>query len=274
MEQIFDAILRLDGTAVYVVVGLLAFGEAAALVGLLLPGEVAVLLGGVLAAQGRASLAAVLVVAAVAAVAGDSAGYELGRRWGSRLLATRIARRHRATVSHVTGRMQRHGGAVVFLGRWTSVLRAVVPALAGTSRMPYGRFMLFNVVGGVAWATVFTVAGYVAGESYRTIEAATGRGGWVVAAAVVGWVALRVLRRRRTNPDDTHDDACCPPAGEDTGGAGHAAEAADVVPPGRGGALVAGDAAGYDRSPRAVGLLGGPGQPPRMVRPFGAAVRT
>jgi membrane protein DedA with SNARE-associated domain len=88
MGQIIDAILGHDGTVVYVVVGLLAIGEAAAFIGLLLPGEVAVLLGGVLAAQGRVSLPVLLLVVAAAAIAGDSAGYEIGRRWGSRVLTT------------------------------------------------------------------------------------------------------------------------------------------------------------------------------------------
>ncbi len=211
MEQVFDAILGLDGAAVYVVIGLLAFAEAAAFVGLLLPGEVAVLLGGVLASQGRVSLPALLVVAAVAAIAGDSAGYELGRRWGARVLATRLARRHTRTVCEVMRRVQRHGGAVVFLGRWTSVLRALVPAVAGMSRMAYGRFLVFNVIGGVAWAAAFTLAGYAAGGSYRTIEAATGRGGWILTALVVGWVAVRLVLRRRRTGDDRRDDACCAP---------------------------------------------------------------
>ncbi len=197
MQQIVDAILGLDGTAVYMVIGLLAFGEAAAFVGLLLPGEIAVLLGGVLASQGRVSLPVMLVVAAVAAVAGDSAGYELGRRWGPRLLASTAARSHSGVICDVVGHVQRHGGAVVFLGRWTSVLRAVVPAAAGMSRMRYGRFLAFNVLGGVAWAAVFTVAGYAAGESYATIEAATGRGAWIVTVVLVAWMAVRLVLVRR-----------------------------------------------------------------------------
>lgn len=222
MEQIFDAILGLDGAAVYVVVGLLAFGEAAAFVGLLLPGEVAVLLGGVLASQGRVSLPVLLVVVAVAAIAGDSAGYEIGRRWGSRLLATRVAQRHTGAVDDVMAQLRRHAGEAVFVGRWTSVLRAVVPAMAGMSRMPYRRFLAFNVLGGVAWAAVFTLAGYAAGESYRTVEAATGRGGWVVAAVVVGWLSVRLWRRRR---DGRRDDGSDHPSGADVtsvDGEGHA----------------------------------------------------
>lgn len=203
MEPIIEAILGLGGIVAYVVIGLLAFAEAAAFVGLVVPGEIAVVLGGVLASQGRVSLPVMLVVAAVAAIAGDSAGYEIGRRWGPRLLDTAIVRRHAHTVRHAERYMHRHGGATVFLGRWTSVLRAIVPGVAGMTRMSYGRFLIFNVVGGVAWAAAFTVAGYAAGESYAIIDAATGWGSWILTGVLVAWVAVRVAmwRRGRRSPD-------------------------------------------------------------------------
>lgn len=199
MEQLANVILGLGEPAVYLLVGLLAFGEAAAFVGLVLPGELAVLLGGVLAAQGRVSLPVIIVVAAVGAIAGDSAGYEIGRRWGSRLGRGVLLRRHGSTITRVVCYVQRHGAVVVFVGRWTSVLRAVVPAVAGMSRMPYGRFLLFNVLGGAAWAVAFTLAGYAAGESYAAIEAATGRASLLVTAALVFWIAVKIGARRRAH---------------------------------------------------------------------------
>ena len=157
MEQVLDANLGLGGAVAYVVIALLAFGEAAAFVGLVLPGEIALVLGGVLASQGRASLPLMLVVAATAAIAGDSAGYEMGRRWGPRLLRSTTARRHADTIDAAERYLRDRGGLMVVLGRWTSVLRAIVPAVAGITRMPYPQFFVFNVIGGVAWATVFTM---------------------------------------------------------------------------------------------------------------------
>ena len=197
MGQVIDAIFGLGGAGAYVVVGLLAFGEAAAFVGLVLPGEVAVLLGGVLASRGQVSLPLILLVAAVAAIAGDSAGYEIGRRWGRRLVGTRFLRRRADAVRDVERYVRRHGGVVMFLGRWTSVLRAFVPSVAGMGRMPYGRFLVFNIVGGVAWAAVFTLAGYAAGESYAVVDALTGRAAWILTGVLVAWVAVNLVRRRR-----------------------------------------------------------------------------
>lgn len=82
MTRIVDAILTLRGMGAYAVVALLAFAEAGALIGLLVPGELAVVLGGVLASRGQVSLPVMTGVASVAAVLGESAGYELGRHLG------------------------------------------------------------------------------------------------------------------------------------------------------------------------------------------------
>jgi membrane-associated protein len=213
MEHIMNSILGLGGLAAYVAIGLLAFGEAAAFIGLLLPGEIAVLLGGVLASQGRVSLPIMLGVAAVSAIAGDSAGYEIGRRWGPRLMTSRIGRRNAATIQQAHEYMVRRGGLMVFVGRWTTVLRAIVPGVAGMSRMPYKRFLVFNVIGGVAWAAAFTLAGYVAGESYARVEAATGWGSWILGGVLVVWIASRfAMRRRRTR---THG-VLRPPSDDET----------------------------------------------------------
>lgn len=201
MGRLVDAILGLSGPAAYGLVGLLAFGEAAAFVGLVLPGEVAVLLGGVVASRGQASLPVMLAVAAVAAIAGDSVGYEIGRRYGPRILAwPPFQRRFSAQVAKASAYLEERGGRAVFLGRWTSLLRALVPGLAGMARMPYGRFLAFNVVGGAAWASTFVLAGYVAGASWRRVEQVAGRASLlllalIVLAVVVRWVTRRLVAR-------------------------------------------------------------------------------
>ncbi len=197
MSRLIDAVLGLSGPTAYALVGLLAFGEAAVFVGLVLPGEIAVLLGGVIASNGGVSLGWMVVVASVAAVAGDSAGYEVGRRVGHRLLAwPPFHRRFGDKVQRASAYLEQRGGRAVFAGRWTSVLRALVPGLAGMARMPYRRFLLANVVGGTAWATTFVVAGYLAGSSWRRVEHAAGRASLLLLATIVVIVAIRWLTRR------------------------------------------------------------------------------
>ena len=96
------------------------------------------------------------------------------------------------------------GASAVLLGRWTAFLRAVMPGLAGVSRMPYRRFLLFNAVGGLLWGVTFRLVGYFAGNSYAVVERTVGRAGAVVTALVVlaGLAVWHVRRRRRAARDE------------------------------------------------------------------------
>jgi membrane protein DedA with SNARE-associated domain len=86
----------------------------------------------------------------------------------------------------------------VFLGRFVAFFRAVMPALAGASRMPYRTFLTFNALGGVAWGVAFVAVGFLAGNSYRAVEAAVGRDAAIAVTviAVLGVVAWRLRRHR------------------------------------------------------------------------------
>jgi membrane-associated protein len=192
-------LLDVPAALAYALIGLLVFGEAALLVGFVLPGETAVLLGGVLAASGRLSLPTLLVLVVGAAVVGDSVGYEVGRRFGPRLLASRPLRRHVDRLETAKALLRERGGTAVLLGRFTAFLRAVMPGLAGLSRMPYGRFLAFNAAGGVVWGVGVTLLGFFAGHSLARIERLLGRGSAVLLVVVVVVLALLVHRRRRTS---------------------------------------------------------------------------
>ncbi|GAB3964407.1 DedA family protein [Plantactinospora veratri] len=198
MDGVIDTLTALSGWAALLVVGGLAFGESAAFVGLFLPGETALLLGGALAATGRVSLPAMVVVSTVGAIAGDSVGYEIGRWTGPPLKRSRAGR---WVGEERWGRAERfvarHGPLAVLLGRWVGVLRTLVPALAGMNRMPYRRFLLFNALGGAAWATTVVMVGYLAGASWRRIENHLGEAGAGLAALVVLCLAAWWLFRRR-----------------------------------------------------------------------------
>ncbi len=205
VSAIVDPVLRLHGLPAYALVGGLAFSEAALLVGFVLPGETAVLLGGVLAFRHQVSLPVMAAVAVVAAIAGDSVGYEIGRYFGTRLLATRIFARHRGGLERGQATLRDKGGQAVFFARFTAFLRAVMPGLAGTARMPYRRFLVWNAAGGVVWAVGFTVLGYLAGASYQRVEKIAGRASAVLLALVVLAVIIFMVRRRRRERDAAPD---------------------------------------------------------------------
>src|SRR2546425_60266 len=171
-----DRILQLHGAAAYALIFLVSALESSVFLGFVFPGEIVVLLGGVLASQGRIGLAGAISFAIAGAVIGDSIGYEVGKRYGPRLLDGPLKRfvrpehRERATTF-----IHRHGGKAVFFGRFTAALRVMVPGFAGMAEMPYHTFLLFNVLGGVLWATGVTLLGYAAGTGYRRAQHVLGR---------------------------------------------------------------------------------------------------
>jgi undecaprenyl-diphosphatase len=196
MSGLLDTVARLASPWAYIVLGLLAAAESAAFVGLAIPGETAMLFGGFLAHQGRVSLGVMMAAGAIGAVVGDSVGYEIGRRFGEPLKHSRLGRRvgqHRWAKAEAY--LREKGGRAVFLGRFIGVLRALVPALAGMSRMPYRTFLPWNLAGGVIWAPGFVLLGYLAGSSYQRVEQIAGRASLLLLLVVVAVAAMVVAAR-------------------------------------------------------------------------------
>jgi membrane-associated protein len=187
------ALAALDSSwgAGYVGVGLLVGSESA---GLPVPGETGLITASVLASQGHLSLPLVIVVGALAAIVGDNLGYVLGRNGGRRLLQ-RSARRRRL-LTQGEGFFERHGPKAVFLGRWVPWLRITGAWLAGASRMRWSRFLLWNALGGAAWATSVGLAAYLLGKAASAVLGGVGLG--LLALVVVGGTAVFLARRRRS----------------------------------------------------------------------------
>ena len=152
-----------------------------------------------MASRGEVQLPTMMVVAVLAAVLGDSVGYEVGKYVGSRFSKSRALSRHAKQMKKAEDFLQRKGGWAVFLGRFIAFFRAVMPALAGTSRMPYRRFLVFNAAGALVWGAGFVLLGYLAGNSYEAVAKAAGRDIAVVIAvlAVAGLIAWHFGSRRQ-----------------------------------------------------------------------------
>lgn len=169
--------------------------------GIPFPGETMLVTAAVYAGSGHLSIFWVIVAGTAGAIVGDNLGYTAGR-YGGRQLVTRYGRYIRIKPEQLERAeifFQRHGNKTVFLGRFVAVLRAWTAFLAGTNRMPWPTFLLYNAAGGILWAIVYGLLGYTLGHNLPLLHRITqflGIGGVVVAIIVVG-VALVLWQRRK-----------------------------------------------------------------------------
>jgi membrane-associated protein len=189
LDPIQSFLLGHGGVVAYLIVFGLVFAEDALFVGFVIPGETAAVLGGVLASRGSVDVWVMMGVVVIAAIAGDSVGYEIGRHFGTRILALRPLRTHQHRVHRAQDFVRERGAPAVFLGRFVAFFRATVPGLAGMSRMPYRRFLAWNAAGGLVWGVGVVMIGWLAGNSFARVEQAAG----TVAAIVVGVIMLGLL---------------------------------------------------------------------------------
>ena len=187
------------GAWLYVIAGGLCFAEAAILVGMVLPGETALLVAGVFAQHGTLNLYVMMVVAVVCAIAGDSVGYEFGKKFGPALRRSRLGRwvgEHRWSM--VDGFIARHGGKAVLIGRLTALFRALVPSMVGMSGMRYRTFIVWNAAGGLIWAPGCVLLGYAFSSSLATVGKSLTWAPLVILAVVAGgYLALHLRKRKR-----------------------------------------------------------------------------
>lgn len=199
VDALIDLAVRL-GSWGYLVVFAAAVLEASVFLGLVVPGETIVIASGFLAWQGLFDVKDVILVAALGAIIGDSIGYELGRHFGRPWLLShgRWIGLTPRRVRRVDAFFARHGGKAVLLGRFVAVVRSVAPFIAGSSRMPYGPFLLYNAAGAIVWAPSAVLIGYALGESWHLAERWLGRAGAIgVGVVLLVLLGLGWWRRRR-----------------------------------------------------------------------------
>jgi membrane-associated protein len=214
VSSITTDLAGLSGTVALLLIAALVFGETAVFLGFVIPGETAAVLGGVLASRGRVSLPLLIIVVVAAAVTGPLIGYEI---------AARRMRRVAGGMDRAQAVLHRRGGLAVLLGRFVAILRALMPAVAGTTRMPYRTFLIYNMLGGLIWGVGYCLLGYAAGSAYAAIERTVGTGvAIVVAVVVLGGVGFWLVRRHRreqagpaaAGPDTAGPDVVRPAAPE------------------------------------------------------------
>jgi membrane-associated protein len=199
-----EALIRTVG-----LLGLFAivFAETGLFFGFFLPGDSLLVTAGLLAQRGQFDLPTLIVVLIIAAVTGDAVGYTIGRRAGSRLFQREdsrfFKRRH---LERAEAFYERHGGKTIVLARFMPFVRTFAPSVAGAAGMPYPRFALYNVVGGVAWVISMTLLGYLLGEAAPNVDVLLLPILAVIVLISVAPPALHLWRERRASARSVEAD--------------------------------------------------------------------
>ena len=196
MPSLSEPFPLLDWIAAYgvIVVFIIVMLESA---GVPMPGETALVSAAIYAGTThRMDITTLIAAAAAAAIIGDNIGYWVGRRFGFNFL---LRNGHYVHLTHPRLKMGqylflRHGGKIVFFGRFIAFLRTFAALLAGVNLYDWRRFLLFNALGGIGWALVFGLGGFLLGRSIETFTRPVAIAG--MAAAVTGFVAGSLFFRR------------------------------------------------------------------------------
>jgi membrane-associated protein len=174
MGTLIDFILHIDvhlvqiidmfGIWSYLVIFAIIFAETGFVFTPFLPGDSLLFAVGALAALGSFNLFVMLVLLIVAAFLGDTTNYWIGHFFGDRIIENKRIPIKRAYIDQTHAFFQKHGGKTIVLARFVPIVRTFAPFVAGIGKMSYSRFISFNIVGGVLWVAIFTLAGYFFGN--------------------------------------------------------------------------------------------------------------
>jgi membrane-associated protein len=159
-----DAWTQQYGLWIYVILTAIIFCETGLVVTPFLPGDSLLFAAGAVAARGQIDLTLLLVCLTLAAIAGDTVNYWIGKRMGLALFDRfpRVLKREHLDRTHKF--YEKYGGKTIILARFVPIVRTFAPFVAGLGTMDYRRFLLFNVVGGIAWVVICMLAGYFLGN--------------------------------------------------------------------------------------------------------------
>jgi membrane-associated protein len=176
----------------------LVFAESALLLDFFVPGEVGLVVAGAAAAQNDTALSGVVAAATIGAVAGDSVGYGLGRRFGTDIAEhSRLSRWLRPGLERARRHFDRRGAVSVGIARFVGALRAVVPVVAGSAQMPYRRFIAWALPAAAMWSALMATIGYVWGDDIAGVIDHAGLAVSAVVLVVIVALLIRSHRRKR-----------------------------------------------------------------------------
>ncbi|HMV46298.1 MAG TPA: DedA family protein [Blastocatellia bacterium] len=175
LKNFLDLILHIDKHLVelvsqyqswtYGILFLIIFCETGLVVMPLLPGDSLLFAVGAIASKGDLNVFLVVALLSIAAIIGDTVNYWIGKVIGPRVFNSESSRwLNRKHLERTHEFYEKYGGKTIIIARFMPIIRTFAPFVAGIGKMSYGKFLLYNVVGGILWIALFTYAGYFFGE--------------------------------------------------------------------------------------------------------------
>jgi membrane-associated protein len=164
-----DRLIRFLSTVVtgwysYVLLMAVVFVETGLLFGFVLPGDSLLFTIGVVTGAGKLDVSLIIVALIVACMVGDFSGYLLGRRAGTAIFHRPDSRFFKQEhLRRTQAFYEKHGGKTIIYAKFIPIVRTFAPFVAGVARMPYSRFLPFDIVGGTGWVVSMTLLGYFLG---------------------------------------------------------------------------------------------------------------
>jgi membrane-associated protein len=172
--KLIDFVLHVDvylndiiahyGTWTYGLLFFVIFMETGFVVTPFLPGDSLIFAAAAFAARGVLNPWLIFILMSIAAIAGDTANYWIGNRVGAKAYTGEVKWIKKEYMERTHAFFEKHGGKAIFLARFVPIIRTFAPFVAGVSQMPYGYFVRWNIIGGVAWVATFTLLGYFFGN--------------------------------------------------------------------------------------------------------------
>ena len=164
LDKSLGGIIQQYGTLTYAILFIIIFSETGLIIAPLLPGDSLLFAAGTFAAIGSLNISLLFVLFCIAAIIGDSANYSIGNLIGIKVFSKKSIFFKKEYLDKTKAFYDRHGGKTIIIARFMPIIRTFAPFVAGIGRMKYGKFILFNILGGIMWVSLFTFGGYYFGN--------------------------------------------------------------------------------------------------------------
>jgi membrane-associated protein len=164
VDVYLNDILARYGAWTLVILFVVIFLETGFVVTPFLPGDSLIFAAATFAARGALDIRWIFILLSAAAIAGDTVNYWIGHRIGAKAFSGEVKWVRKEYMERAHAFFEKHGGGAIFLARFVPIIRTFVPFVAGISRMPYGFFIRWNIIGGITWVGIFSFLGYFFGN--------------------------------------------------------------------------------------------------------------